>query len=114
MAVLLAAADETQRIAGQWEGNISFPKMQLFVSIDLRMKPDGSWEGVVDIPAREIKGAALENISVDGANVEFQIQDVPGSSTFSGELKNERIAGNFTQAEQSFPFELVREVASPN
>src|SRR5688572_9399365 len=112
-----AYSEENHPLPGHWEGNIQLPGMQLVVLIDLTSTPDGKWEGKIDIPAQAAKGLSLENIKVDGTKVSFQIQNLPGTPTFSGELQGEKIAGKFTQGDQTYPFELHRKavtVAEPH
>ena len=112
LLALIANADESHLLQGHWEGNIRLAGMELVVLVDLTFQPDGHWEGTIDIPAQAAKGLPLESIKVDGAKVSFQIQNVPGTPTFSGELTDGKIAGSFTQGGQTFPFELVRKTVS--
>ena len=104
-------ADEVHPLNGHWEGSIRLPAMELAVMIDFA-QADGKWTGKIDIPAQAAKGMPLENIYVQDPKVTFEIQNIPGKPTFSGELAKDKISGNFTQSGQNFPFELNRKAAS--
>ena len=105
--------EEVHPLAGHWEGTIQLqPGMDLAVLIDFSKEPDGKWKGVIDIPAQAAKGLPLANINVQESKVSFEIENVPGKPTFSGEISQDKIAGNFTQSGQKFTFELQRKLAS--
>ena len=101
-------AAELHPLTGHWEGIIRLQALELAVLLDFSRETDGKWTGKIDIPAQAAKGLALENIHAEGAKVIFEIQNVPGKPTFSGDLSNDKITGTFTQGGQSFPFELNR------
>jgi len=95
--------------AGRWESWVSLPSAKLEIQIDLEHK-DRQWTGDITIPAQNARDLALTAIRVDGAKVSFQIVRVPGTPTFTGTLTADgaKIGGDFTQAGQTFPFELKR------
>ena len=94
-------------VAGRWSGSIAIPNTALEVHVDLD-EAAGAWKGDIDIPAQGAKNLPLTAITVDGANVSFQIAGVPGTPTFSGTLAGDAITGNFTQGGATFPFTLAR------
>jgi len=107
-------AETPHPLAGHWEGAIKLqPEMQLEVRIDLAIDETSKWKGTIDIPAPGAKGLPLINVSLQDSRVGFEIENVPGKPSFSGELSadSNKIAGNFTQAGQTFPFELERKAA---
>jgi pimeloyl-ACP methyl ester carboxylesterase len=113
------AADETLKakpnpaVEGHWEGSIEIPGATLGVLVDLHNK-DGYWVGTIDIPMQAASGLPLEGIRIGETDVEFAIANIPGAPTFRGKLADGRIAGEFTQGGQTFPFFLGREeIARP-
>ena len=105
--------EEVHPLAGHWEGIIKLqPQLELAVLIDFAKETDEKWKGTIDIPAQAAKGLPLVNISIKESKVSFEIENVPGNPTFSGEITQDKIAGNFTQSGQNFTFELQRKLAS--
>lgn len=111
LALLLTtgAAVAAPSAAGRWEGSIRLPTTELAVTVDLSRGEDG-WIGDVDIPAQGARDLPLTGIEVEGDAVRFTIAGVPGEPTFHGTLADDgaTLAGDFTQAGGSFPFELER------
>lgn len=107
-------SDEVPSLEGRWEGIIDIPGMKLNIDIDFSQKDDGSWAGDISIPAQNAKNLPLSNINLKGKEVTFKITGIPGNPTFKGILSDDgsKIAGDFTQRGQAFPFTLGRE-ASP-
>jgi CubicO group peptidase (beta-lactamase class C family) len=107
------SGEEVHPLAGHWEGTVKLqPGIDLAVLIDFAKEADGKWKGTIDIPAQAAKGLPLANIEVKESKVSFEIENVPGKPTFSGEITQDKIAGNFTQSGQNFTFELHRKLAS--
>jgi CubicO group peptidase (beta-lactamase class C family) len=105
--------EEVHPLAGHWEGTIKLqPGMDLAVLIDFAKEADENWKGTIDIPAQAAKGLRLANINVQETKVSFEIENVPGTPTFSGEITKDKISGKFTQSGQNFTFELNRKLAS--
>jgi len=100
-------------LAGHWEGSIDIPGMKLEILIDFNQKDDGSWEGKISIPAQDAKNLPLENITLEGGSVGFEMSGIPGEPAFKGTFNEDgsQIAGDFTQSGQEFPFVLEREVS---
>lgn len=109
----LWGADDDLKLEGHWEGSIEIPGMTLEINIDFKAKDAGSWEGDISIPAQKAKDLPLTEINVAGQNVSFAISEVPGDPRFKGTFSEDgtKIAGDFTQNEQTFPFALSREVS---
>ena len=108
-----SAIGQSTSVAGHWEGAIKVPKPGgLEVDVDLRQK-DGSWEGDISIPEQNATDLPLTKIKVDGADVAFTIDEVPGEPTFTGKLSEDgnSLTGTFSQGGQEFPFSLQREAA---
>ncbi len=115
LVMFLAAAPaaligETKTLAGHWEGAIDLPGQKLACAVDFAAKPDGSWSGVIAIPAQNLKDYTLAKIEIKGREASFEMPDIPGTPTFKGALNEDgsSIEGKFSQGGQSFPFVLKR------
>lgn len=100
---------EAANAAGKWEGAISLPGAELAIDIDLKVE-GGAWTGDISIPAQGAKDLALTNVTLQGDDVSFELPGVPGTPSFKGRLTapGDKIAGDFLQGGQTFPFELRR------
>ncbi|HEX4965208.1 MAG TPA: alpha/beta fold hydrolase [Thermoanaerobaculia bacterium] len=109
---------DAKAAVGHWEGEIELPQNagKLQVMVDLALA-GGAWTGSIDIPMQGAKGLPLEEVSVQGSKVHFQIKGTPGTPTFDGTLTlspAQAIQGTFMQGGASLPFRLGREaVAKP-
>ncbi len=101
--------------AGHWEGSINLPATKLGIAVDLEStaKSD-AWSGTIDIPAQMLRGFKLADVKVEGARVTFKMPNIPGEPAFDGTLSENggRLAGNFRQGGQTFPFALERRASS--
>ena len=112
MSALLVCAPQARGqnpAAATWEGAILIPNAPLEVSITLRAEGDG-WTGTIDIPAQGARGLPLGNIVVDGEDVSFVIQGVPGNPSFRAAVSGDEnyLVGEFSQGAATFPFEFTR------
>ncbi|MEL6973673.1 MAG: hypothetical protein AAFO02_26220, partial [Bacteroidota bacterium] len=55
-----AAAQQTEDWAGDWDGTLKVPGMELAMHIELT-STDAGWVGTLDIPQQMIKGMALSD-----------------------------------------------------
>jgi len=111
----LALAQTPEEVAGDWQGAIELPGNRLEIGITFELARTGL-AGTIDIPAQGAEALPLENVRLDGNRLTFAIQGVPGEPTFTGTLRGNVIAGDFTQSGATFPFTLERgtlEVARP-
>ncbi len=108
----LSLSAEEISLAGHWEGAIELPGMKLEINLDFTQAPDGTWQGDISIPAQNAKDLPLGKIAIKGLKVSFVIPGIPGDPTFDGALSEDgkTMSGQFTQAGQTFPFRLGREV----
>ncbi len=104
------AQEPPHPVAGRWAGHIEIPGGRLEVSVTLETGATGAWTGTADIPAQGARGLPLADISIDGRSVSFRLAVGQGDPTFTGTLSDDGagIAGTFTQAGASLPFELIR------
>jgi len=105
----IPASAQSQTIEGHWDGSIDIPGSRLAVDVDFAKK-DGAWTGDISIPQQGAKDLPLANVAQSGVDVSFAISGIPGDPTFKGKIAADgaKIAGQFTQGGQSFPFELTR------
>lgn len=108
----LSLPAEEISLAGHWEGAIELPGMKLEINLDFNQAADRTWQGDISIPAQNAKDLPLGKIAIDGLKVSFVIPGIPGDPAFEGSLSEDgtSISGQFTQAGQTFPFRLTREV----
>ncbi|MBS0196891.1 MAG: serine hydrolase [Planctomycetes bacterium] len=90
-----------------WNGAIELPGAKLNVKLEFTNNLDGTISGTVDIPDQNAKGLALKDIVINGSDLSFKIDGVPGDPTFKGVIKGETVSGDFTQGGQKFPFKLA-------
>ena len=105
-----ASSVEPLSLNGKWEGAINLPGTTLNISIDFSKNTDGNWQGDIDIPLQGAKDLPLTNIKLAESTVSFDLPNVPGNPTFKGIIAADgnNISGDFTQAGQTFPFNLKR------
>ena len=84
--------------------------MELAIIIDFNETEDGSLTGLIDIPLQQAIDLPLINIQLKANSISFEIQDVPGSPKFDGNISEDgnTISGDFTQSGQNFTFEIKR------
>jgi hypothetical protein len=101
--------------AGYWEGAISLPTTALAIQVQLDEQPGRGWRGTISIPVQGLRNLALTKVTVQGAEVAFAMAPIPGNPVFQGRLApgGKALAGSFTQAGQTFPFNLERKTARP-
>jgi hypothetical protein len=97
--------------AGRWEGRINTPGQPLDVIVDLVAKGSG-WDGVISIPAQNLKAFPLSSITVRGDTVSFGMR-VPGDPLFTGKITAAgstppTLAGDFSQGGGTLTFSLTR------
>ena len=66
----IAAAQSATQPAGHWEGSIEVPGQALAIVVDLAPR-DEKWVGTISIPAQNLKGFPLSDITVIGSAVGF-------------------------------------------
>ena len=81
LPALACAATPTPE--GRWEGVVQIPGRELRLVVDLNEAKGGVWTGSIILPGLGIKGAALSGIVVSGADVTFDIAHALGSPTQS-------------------------------
>jgi hypothetical protein len=111
-SALFCHADEIA--AGRWEGKVQIPGRDLTLVVDLSPNSAGAWDGSITIPALNVKGAALADIALKGADLSFTIKSAltardAGPAKLDGHLSGDAVlTGNFLQGGNSAPFTLAK------
>jgi hypothetical protein len=92
LGALPVLADAARRLDGRWEGLVEIPGRELPLVVDLAPTPAGGWTGSIVIPGLGIKGAALANLVVSDRDVSFDLGNVlatatRGPATFNAQLQ---------------------------
>jgi hypothetical protein len=105
----IAVAQSTTGGAGHWEGSIEVPGQALAIVVDLAPKEGQPWVGTISIPAQNLKGFPLTDITVKENAVGFGMKGVPGDPRFTGTLSadGKSIAGHLSQGGGTLPFTLA-------
>lgn len=98
-------------LTGEWQGRIDVPGAPLDVGITLGA--DGT--GTMDVAAQGATGLPLTDVRVEGARFTAAVPGLPGGAAFDGTVAEgaASIAGDYTQAGQTFPFRLERGAPEP-
>jgi len=84
-------------IVGHWEGAINIQGQELLIKVDFKASAD-TLVATMDIPPQNAKNLSLKNVRFQVPRAHFELPAGPGLATFDGELKDNIIAGTFTQA----------------
>jgi hypothetical protein len=98
-------------VPGRWEGLIQIPDRELNVVIDLAQDDGKAWIGSVIIPGLGVKGASLRDIAMKNSGVSFAIKSSGRGlqAVFSADLNADgSLTGHFVQAGNTAPFVLKR------
>jgi hypothetical protein len=115
-ALAVSGSAETT-LSGRWEGVVQIPDRELTVVVDLAQE-DNAWAGSITIPGLHVEGAELSEIAAGVKDVTFAIKDALsaeqfGAARFKGHWNPDgSLAGQFIQAGNSAPFHLSR-IGSP-
>lgn len=96
--------------AGHYEGVMKAPDREISIALDLEKNDKQIWIGSFDINMPNApKGLPVENITVDGENVTWQLKAF-GDATFKGKFNAEQktLNGAGSTPGGDLPFELKR------
>jgi hypothetical protein len=117
IASLAAAASlcgAAQFQPGRWTGRAHLPSRDLPLVVDLAQDAAGVWIGSIIIPGFDVKGAALEHLTVAGDGVSFDVGNTLSRApdppaTFTAKIgANGALSGEMKQGGNAAPFELAR------
>jgi hypothetical protein len=94
-------------MAGNWEGVIALPGMNLGIAVHFSGAND-SLQATIDIPMQMAKGLSLRNVRATFPSVHFELPAGPGLAVFDGTVGGDSIAGDFRQGGVSARFSLHR------
>ena len=110
LAVAASGRAETT-LSGRWEGVVQIPERELTVVVDLA-QAGNAWTGSITIPGLNVEGAELSDIAAGVEGVTFAIKDALGAQPFgAARFKGHwnpdgSLGGQFVQAGNSAPFHL--------
>jgi CubicO group peptidase (beta-lactamase class C family) len=94
-------------VAGSYTGNLAIAGMELAIVVTLQ-EEDGSYSGAIDIPEQGATGIPLENVTVSGTAVQFEMLPAPQTAKFNGEVAADgSIAGTMVQSGYEGTFALA-------
>lgn len=94
-------------VHGRWEGAVAIGPGQLGFAVTCA-DSDGSLECKLDIPAQGLSGQGLSRVSFESGRFHFEFDTGFGVAVWEGDLRNDTIEGDFTQAGVSGTFHLER------
>jgi uncharacterized protein len=113
-ALMLLAMTGTalgETLDGNWVGGFERGKDWIFVLAHFRVGDNGI-QGTYDIPLEFTAGRSLNQVSLTGSRVRFEMPRKPSGGHFDGTLKNGAISGGVTEEGCRLPFHLRRLAAS--
>jgi hypothetical protein len=108
-SVLACRAEEPA--SGRWEGLVQIPDRELNLIIDLAQNDERAWIGSVIIPGLNVKGRPLTDIAVKDSEVSLAIKSSGRGlqAVFSADMNADgTLIGHFVQADNTAPFVLKR------
>lgn len=99
--------EDAPDLEGLWDGAIKIPDQPLHIIVSLQ--EGDTLSGSISIPVQGIDEHPLSTVESDDGSIMFTMEIGGQALTFDGEPADDKIKGTFTQAGQSFPFELDKE-----
>ncbi len=107
--IAVAGCRASESPAARWEGIVQIPGRELKVVIDLAQDSRGQWIGSAIVPGFGIKGAPLADIAVNDSGVAFTVKGALGGPKFTGRLAADgALTGDYQQAGNTAPFTLQK------
>lgn len=108
-----AAGAADGALAGRWQGAVEIPGYAFHATVDLDRDKSGGWIGSIVVPELGVKNVQLTAITQDGDAVSFAIKGALAAAPdqparFEGRLSASSLAGTFTQAGNTAPFQFSR------
>jgi hypothetical protein len=101
------AAEEIAAVGGAYTGKLSIAGMELDITVTLQ-EQDGSYSGTIDIPQQGATGIPLQNVTVDGSAVHFEMLPAPQTAVFDGQMAaGGSISGTMVQSGYEGTFSLA-------
>ena len=110
---LVLFAQNPKPFLGTWNGTLSAMGMEFTIGVELSLDDDGNIQGTIDVIEQGAEDLPLGEFELEGNKISFKIvhPDVPGDSTFTGELYEggKTIAGTFSRMGMEGEFTLKME-----
>ena len=97
--------DGEMAVEGDWDGAIKVPDAPLHIIVSFQ--EDDELSGVISIPVQGIDEYPL-TVEKEKGSLVFTMNAGGEALTFTGDVEDDHITGTYTQAGQTFPFELGR------
>ncbi len=97
----------TKELEGSWNGTLQVPSGSLRLTLKLASGPDGATGTMISVD----QGGAeipIATVTQTGMHVELELPMIAGK--FSGDLKDGKLAGTWSQGPGSMPLEFSRPV----
>jgi len=107
-SALICRAED--KASGRWEGLVQIPDRELEVVVDLAKAEDGQWQGSIIVPGLNLPGTQLVNIGVQDSDASFGIKTARGlDAVFKGHFNADgTFSGDFSQAGNRASFTLKK------
>jgi uncharacterized protein len=102
-------AQDLSEVAGYWDGTIDVYGEELKINLTFSYT-DGELDGTIDIPQQNSYNLPIEVTGREDDSLIFQFQTGTGPAVFHGLRMNQnrKIAGNFEQVDELFPFQIAK------
>jgi hypothetical protein len=99
---------------GRWEGVIQIPNRELTLIVDLAQDKNGTWTGSFIMPEFNVKGKALKNIVARDSEVSFALATGRGlEATLKGAVESDGdLSGDFLEAGNTARF-ILKKIGPP-
>ena len=108
-AMFLAFSMNSQDIVGTWNGTLSVMGHNLRLVFNITKDGD-TYKATMDSPDQGQSGIAMSSVTFEDNQIKMTLSSM--GMEYTGELKSDKIIGNFRQMGQSFPLELTRATSS--
>ena len=101
--LLTSIAMQAQQFVGDWKGELDVQGMKLEIIFHVSQK-DNVYTSTMDVPMQGASGVAIDKTEVNNNAITLKSQQM--GIEFVGELKDEKIVGEFHQAGMNLPLTL--------
>jgi hypothetical protein len=107
-SALISRAED--KASGRWEGLVQIPGRELKVVVDLAKTEDSQWQGSLIVPGLNLPATQLVDIAVQDPDASFGMKTGQGlNATFKGHFNADgTFSGDFRQGGNRAPFALKK------
>lgn len=110
LAIAAPAPIQEADLTGRWEGALSVGGTSLGLTVRVERTPGGV-QAFLDVPAQNVRGLAVTDLSVDGGAVRFAVPLIQGRFEGAASPDSARWTGSWSQGGSAFPLILTRSEA---